>query len=220
MASKHEVTAEFWETVRAAAEAVGWTVDLYCESDMEYVDAAGVRKTISLQGLYRQFRDRPSTEWATLVADHFRTVSARTTTVTVSRFRAGQVWKYQTRPGEWDSLLTVVLVEDHEKLGTIVHIRVDGLAQRNPHAPGGVNTVVHHMPFAAEAMDRSVVQLVLVDAPVPASYAEGYGIWKEAFDKGEASIFTITVAEALTTCEQALNQVSDRAGEDNDGESR
>jgi hypothetical protein len=127
----------------------------------------------------------------------------------MSRFKAGQVWKYQSRPGEWDSRLTVVLVETHEKLGTIVHIRVDGLAQRNPHAPGGINNVVHHMPFAEEAMERSVVELETADGPVPASYEEGYRIWKQAFDKGEAGVFTVTVAEALTICEQALNQKRD-----------
>jgi len=122
-------------------------------------------------------------------------------------FEAGQVWTYQTRPGEEDSRLTVLKVEEYDKLGTIVHIRVDGVAQKNPHAPDGVSSVIHHMPFDAEAIRKSVIELVDSGAPVPDSFEEGYAIWKEAFDKGEAGVFTITVAESIAFCEEALNKV-------------
>jgi hypothetical protein len=122
------------------------------------------------------------------------------------RFQTGQVWSYRTRAGEEDSRLTVVKVEDHERLGTLVHIRVDGVAQKNPHAPDGVSRVIHHMPFTEEALGRSVVELVAADAPVPATFQEGYGIWKEAFDRDKAGVFTITVAEAIAFCEEATNR--------------
>src|SRR4051794_1654276 len=116
----------------------------------------------------------------------------------MSRFEPGQVWSYHARPGEEASRLTVVKVEPHDKLGTIVHIRVDGVAQKTP---GGVSRVIRHMPFAEEAIAGSVVELLASGAPVPASYEEGYRIWKEAFDEGKAGVFTVTVAESITFCE-------------------
>jgi len=119
----------------------------------------------------------------------------------MSRFQPGQVWSYRTRPGEEGSRLTVVKVEPHEKLGTIVHVRVEGVSQKMLTVPGGVCTVIRHMPFAEEAVQQSVVELLDDDGPVDASFEEGYGIWKEAFDKGKAGVFTITVAETITFCE-------------------
>jgi hypothetical protein len=124
----------------------------------------------------------------------------------MSRFEPGQVWSYHTRSGEESSRLTVVKVESYEKLGAVVHIRVDGVAQKNPHAPGGVSSVIHHMPFAEEALARSVLALLESDTPVPPSFEEGYGIWREAFVKGKAGVFTRTVAESIAFCEAALNK--------------
>lgn len=124
----------------------------------------------------------------------------------MSRFEAGQVWSYHTRPGEEDSRLTVVKVESHDKLGNIIHIRVEGVAQKNPHAPDGVSRVIHHMPFAEEAVSKSVVELLAGDAPIPMSFEEGYNIWKQSFDKGKAGVFTLTVAESISFCETALNK--------------
>ena len=124
----------------------------------------------------------------------------------MSQFKPGQVWTYHTRPGEEDSRITVVKVESHERLGTIVHIRIDGVAQKNPHAPDGVSRVIHHTPFAEEALARSVVELVVDDGPVPTTFERGYAIWKESFDRGKAGVFTITVAESITFCEGVLNR--------------
>lgn len=84
----------------------------------------------------------------------------------MSRFEPGQVWTYHTRPGEEESRLTIVKVEPHDKLGTIVHIQVNGIAQKPPPARG-LNSVIHHMPFAEEAIGRSVIELAASDAPVP-----------------------------------------------------
>jgi hypothetical protein len=43
----------------------------------------------------------------------------------------GQIWTYKTRPAEADSHLTILKRETHPKLGTIVHISVDGLRMKN-----------------------------------------------------------------------------------------
>lgn len=125
----------------------------------------------------------------------------------MSQFQPGQVWTYHTRTGEDDSRLTIARVEAHEKLGTIVHIRVDGVAQKNPHVPAGVSRVIHHMPFAEEALARSVIELVVSEGLVPASYEDGHRIWKEEFDKGKAGVFTLTVAESIQFCEDGLKRL-------------
>jgi len=96
-------------------------------------------------------------------------------------------------------------------------IRVDGVAQKNPHAPGGVSRVIHHMPFAAEAISKSVIELAASDLRVPASFEEGYGLWKEAFDKGKAGVFTVTVAESITFCEEVLKRPRAEPGATADG---
>jgi hypothetical protein len=118
------------------------------------------------------------------------------------RFEAGDVWSYHARPGEPDSTLTVLRV-DHEEVGTIVHIRVDGLRIPNPHHPAGVSGEIMHMPFAEDAVARSVTERVASGAPVPEE--GGYDEWRRAFDAGEAGVFTLTVAEAVEVMEQAIN---------------
>jgi hypothetical protein len=123
----------------------------------------------------------------------------------MSKYEPGQVWTYRTRSGEEGSRLTVVKVEAHnKKLGAIVHVRIDGVAQKNPHAPEGVSLVIRHMPFAEAAIDRSVVELVESGVPVPADFEEGYRHWKQACDAGKGGVWTITVAESISACEEAL----------------
>jgi len=125
---------------------------------------------------------------------------ARLVEVRDPTYRPGQVWAYRTRPGEDSSTLTILKVERANTLGTIVHVSVRGLAIRNPNAPDGVIREAAHLPFAREAVDRSVVRRVREGGPLP-EYAEGYGEWRRAFDAGKGGIFTITVAEAIALFE-------------------
>jgi hypothetical protein len=123
---------------------------------------------------------------------------------TGSRYQVGQVWSYRTRPQEPQATLTVVKVESHPKLGTIVHISLEGLQMKHPQAPGGYSNTLSHLPMAVEALDRSVVKLLHEKAPLP-DFQEGYSEWRSAFDAGEAGIFTVTVAEAVGFAETAMN---------------
>ena len=120
-------------------------------------------------------------------------------------FRAGQVWKYQTRPGEEASRVVVCRVEPDAKLGTIIHISVEGVAIKTPASPDGLSRHIGHMPFARKALRQSVVALESTRESLP-DYEEGYRIWKEGFDNGKAGIFTISVAEGIDFMEQALNR--------------
>ena len=120
-------------------------------------------------------------------------------------FSAGQTWQYKTRPGEEASRLVVCRVDADRKLGTIVHVYVEGVAIKSPRAQGGVTRVVHHLPFAAEALRNSVGAPGAHRDDLP-DYQDGYDTWRQAFDSGKAGVFTISVAESLDFMEQAIGK--------------
>ena len=121
----------------------------------------------------------------------------------MSEFEPGQTWQYETRPGEGASRLVVCKVETDPKLGTIVHIHVEGVAIKNPRASGGTNRILPHLPLSAAALRKSVVARGPTREELPA-YAEGYDTWRQSFDAGKAGVFSVSVAESLDFLEQAL----------------
>lgn len=122
-----------------------------------------------------------------------------------SKYKVGQVWSYKTRSGEEKSYFIVLRVEDDAKLGKIVHIAVRGLRMKNPRSPDGISDEVNHMPFSEEAINKSALTLLKVKTDLP-DYEEGYQMWREAFDAGNAGIYTITLAEAVRVMEATLKQ--------------
>lgn len=124
---------------------------------------------------------------------------------TESRYKVGQKWSYKTRPGEEKSYFIVVKVENHPKLGNIIHVAVRDLKMKNPRSPDGISDKVNHMPFAEEAVNKSAVKILKEKVDLP-DYREGYNMWREAFDAGHAGVYTITLAEAADVMETSLNQ--------------
>jgi hypothetical protein len=124
----------------------------------------------------------------------------------MSKFQAGQVWTYNTRPGEENSRLTILKTEPYGT-GTAIHISVEGVSIKNPHVPSGISTQIGHLPFAEEALGKSVIECVATGKDVSASL-EGYNTWKEQADKGKAGVFTVTVAEALGVVETAFSKTA------------
>lgn len=122
---------------------------------------------------------------------------------TESKYKVGQVWSYKTRPGEEKSTFVVVRVESHPKTGNIVHIALRGLKLKRP--GGGLIEAANHLPFSEAAIGKSAVKLVKEKAELP-DYAEGYRLWREAFEAGEAGVYTVTIAEAVGVMEETLNQ--------------
>jgi len=120
-------------------------------------------------------------------------------------FAEGQLWAYKTRAGEDKSTILINKIEAHEKLGKIFHISVDGVRVRNPRVKGGVTADLPHFPVSEETLKKSVTKLIGKRAPNP-DYEPGYQTWKEAFDVGQAGIFTISVAEIVTVVEVAVNK--------------
>ena len=113
-----------------------------------------------------------------------------TTDQPTSTFRAGQVWAIKTPRDQPNAKLTVLRVESREKVGTIIHIAVSGVSYGNGH------TTIQHLPFTQAAVERSVTTLERESGPIP-DFAEGYRLWREAWDAGSGGVFSITVADAI-----------------------
>jgi hypothetical protein len=124
---------------------------------------------------------------------------------TESRYKVGQKWRYKTRPYDKGSYFIVEKVENHPKLGNIIHIAVRDLKMKNPRSPDGISDKVNHMPFAEEAINKSAIKILKEKVDLP-DYEEGYNMWREAFNAGRAGIYTITLAEAVDVMEASLNQ--------------
>jgi len=124
-----------------------------------------------------------------------------------SSLEVGQVWAYKARPGESDSTLTVLKIEQFKDLGQVVHVRIDGIRMRNP-VQGNIITDLPHLPFRSAAIERSVTKLIRKSSSVP-NYKEGYDTWRKAYDAGHAGAFETDVAATLNAMLGASWQAKD-----------
>jgi hypothetical protein len=118
--------------------------------------------------------------------------------VTDKKFKPGQIWSYETRPGESASTVTILRIDLKSKIGIVVHVRVDGLLAHNPR--GDVVPSVEHMPFTRDAMLLSVKRLLKADQPLPT--LEGLERWQA--DCG--GVYTISIRDAVDVMEKTLNR--------------
>lgn len=118
----------------------------------------------------------------------------------LSVFEAGQIWEYRTRPGEESSRLYIARV-DQLRGGAAFHIFLDGLHLKNP---GGEQSSLGHAPVNEETLKASVTSLVAERANVP-DVSEGYNLWRAAYDRGEAGVFDIPVANLIQFIEEIAN---------------
>ncbi|MEO0460886.1 MAG: hypothetical protein AAF219_08580 [Myxococcota bacterium] len=116
------------------------------------------------------------------------------------RFMPGQVW---TLKGDWDGLTptaTILRIEDNEKFGRVVHLRIDGIELPGPNEQP--TRSISHMPLSKVAAQRSLSSSGKVSS-TPAEL-DGYETWREAFDKGEAGVFTVTIKEAVDAMAETI----------------
>jgi len=90
-------------------------------------------------------------------------------------------------------------VESLPKVGTIVHVRIDGVHLKNC-AGGPSPSTIEHAPVAKLALDESVTVLLKSDVPIP-PYEDGYREWLSHC----GGVYTISVAEILNADEATLN---------------
>lgn len=123
-------------------------------------------------------------------------------------YEAGQVWQYKTRPGEEASRLYIVKVETLSDGQPAFHIHLDKLKLANPRAPGQVQTELPHAPVSAKTLDVSVVALEGSTDALP-DIDEGYAAWREAYDAGDAGVFTLSAVEIVDLIEDTVRQAGE-----------
>jgi hypothetical protein len=117
-------------------------------------------------------------------------------TVSDVLFHPGDVWTYKTRPEDSGSTLTILKVESLEKVGVVVHVRVDKLHMHT--ADGSDINSIGHMPLARQALAQSVIQKKN-SGPVP-DFADGYNRWAQAC----GGVYSISVSEAVAADQEVL----------------
>jgi hypothetical protein len=132
-----------------------------------------------------------------------------TSEVSAHDFAVGQVWSYQTRPGEEKSTVLIDKIETDAKLGSIFHISISSVHVRSKLAASGIATILPHCPVSKQSLEMSVTRLVGQAPPNP-EFEAGYAEWRQAFDRGRAGIFTISIAEIVDTFERLLEKASQR----------
>lgn len=126
-------------------------------------------------------------------------------TACAAKYAEGQVWQYQTRPGEEQSRLYIVKIDDEPFFGPIYHLYLDGLRIRSPLRSDGIQDHLPHLPVDRKTLDGSVTELV-ISLPNPPNVADGYAIWRESFDSGEGGVFNIPVRDIVQIVEESINQ--------------
>ena len=92
-------------------------------------------------------------------------------------YRVGQIWTYETRRHEPESLLCIVRIDQDREHGVIFHVYLDGLSIGNPLAAGGIQDTLPHTAVSETSLRRSLKECVAETAELP-DYAQGYESWK------------------------------------------
>lgn len=118
------------------------------------------------------------------------------------KFSAGQIWRYENRPGEDASRVIIGKVEQAAEIGTIIHVKIIGLSLKGQ---GETASVITHAPVAEAQVAASVVELTDEVANLD-GLDDGYASWCSAFLAGKAGVFTITLSEIVEYMERVFAQ--------------
>lgn len=118
------------------------------------------------------------------------------------RYEVGQVWNYQTRPGEESSTFVITRITS---IGdqTCYSIFVENIHLVANSLSGEWQDELPHAPMTADALDQSVTDLVETRDRLP-DFEYAYNEFMEA----EGGIFTITVSQVIDVIEQAAETAS------------
>ena len=107
----------------------------------------------------------------------------------------GQVWKYKARACDGSSTVWINLIDEGLNENAIVHISITEVL-----APDGNLLFLSHLPYEADALLHCLTtQLDEKQAwdREDDHFGEGYGIWLEAYNTGEAGVFTAPLADVI-----------------------
>lgn len=123
------------------------------------------------------------------------------------KFFPGQIWHYDTRPGEENSTLTILKIDSFPEDGKVVHIRLDDINVKNPNIPDGFAHEAEHLPMKWASLDSSVTTMISEGNTVP-PFMSGYKLWRAAYDKDSAGVFNVNVKVTVQYLEEAMsNQI-------------
>lgn len=122
----------------------------------------------------------------------------------LKNYQTGQIWKYRARDGEAESQLVIINSTLVPGCGEIYSVAVEGVKLKNPWMVGGIQTNLPHAPVSAGSLDLSVLELIGIRPSPLEEYGDAFQEWKQPFDRGEAGVFTISIAEILNCIEEAV----------------
>jgi hypothetical protein len=120
-------------------------------------------------------------------------------------FAVGQQWSYPTRPAEPASRLVILRIDDHPKLGRIVHVGVLGARLRLTADQPAVPWTIGHMPFREAVLRKNVTRLELAHSDeVFPEFEQSYAGWKVEADAGKQPVWTGSVAKSIEGLETMI----------------
>ncbi|QWT18796.1 hypothetical protein KPL74_13710 [Bacillus sp. NP157] len=118
-------------------------------------------------------------------------------------YAPGQAWTYRTRPGEEASRLVIRKVDVEPEDGQVFHVSILDVKLRNHRVPGGIQSAMHHAAVNRATLDQSVLECV-GEGEDDETWMDGYAVWRQAYDNGDAGVFDIAVADILGYIEMVV----------------
>ncbi len=127
-----------------------------------------------------------------------------------SQFEPGQVWRMKGRLQDPDPHVLILAIAETARLGPVYSIAISGVAIPNPAIEGGVQEMLPHAPVTKDVLTVGITELVASDGPLAddPGFEESYWQWREPFDRGEAGVFTIPLAEILDVVETGIRSTA------------
>jgi hypothetical protein len=118
-------------------------------------------------------------------------------------YAEGQVWTYDHRPGEDGSRVVIRKIGVEPEDGEVFHVSIVGVKLRNHRVPGGAQPAMHHAAVLRATLDKSLRELTTASDEDPA-WQNGYAVWRQAYDNGDAGVFELSVPEILGYIEMVV----------------
>lgn len=118
-------------------------------------------------------------------------------------YAPGQSWTYRTRPGEDDSRVAIRRVDHEPEDGDVFHVSILGVKLRNHRVPGGLQPAMHHAAVSRVTLDASLLEPAGA-ADADESWRDGYAVWRQAYDNGDAGVFDIGIGDVLGYIERVV----------------
>jgi hypothetical protein len=129
--------------------------------------------------------------------------------MTRPEYAPGQAWTYRTRQGAEGSTVVIRKKDVEPEDGEVFHISILGANLRNHRVDGGLQPSMHHAAVARTTLDQSLLAYI-GDGDEDEAWMDGYAVWRQAYDNGDAGVFDTSVAEILDYIERLIASSGER----------